>query len=233
MGRVSTGLLAAVVSVAAWLVMQYVVGPRLPVYAVDVPPLAGLSPEQARAILEPRGLLLVLDSERPDARVAPGTLSEQRPLGGSRVRRGDEIHATIARAHPPAHVPNLVGMTAEQARAALEQAHLKAGRSAEAPSDTVPRGQVSASSPAAGAEAGVDTPVDLTLSTGAATQPVPSVVGKSRARARQLLEKAGFAVGATRYGSNDDYEQGVVIGQNPAAGAQASAGVKIDLVIND
>ena len=44
---------------------------------------------------------------------------------------------------------------------------------------------------------------------------------------------AGFAVGATRYGSNDDFEQGIVIRQNPAAGSQASPGVKIDLVIND
>ena len=48
-----------------------------------------------------------------------------------------------------------------------------------------------------------------------------------------FIEKAGFAVGSTRYGSHDDYDSGVVISQNPVAGAQATPGVKIDLVIND
>jgi beta-lactam-binding protein with PASTA domain len=59
------------------------------------------------------------------------------------------------------------------------------------------------------------------------------VIGKKLSTAKGLLEKAGFAVGGTRYGSNDDYDQGIVIGQNPPAGAQASPGVKIDLTIND
>ena len=75
-------------------------------HAVDVPSLGGLTPDQARGLLEPRGLLLILDEERPDERAAPGTLIEQRPLAGSRMRRGEDVHASVAKA---VRMPKLVG----------------------------------------------------------------------------------------------------------------------------
>jgi serine/threonine-protein kinase len=233
MGRGSTVLVAALVAAVTSLFMQLVVGPRLPVASSEVPPLVGLSPEQARGLLEPRGLLLVIEGERADSNVAVGTVSEQHPLGGSRLRHGDEVHAWLARARAALHVPNLVGLTPEQARVALEQVKLKLGKTTEGPSDSVPRGQVAAANPAIGADAAPDQVVDLTISSGPPTQEVPSVVGKRLSTAKGVLEKAGFAVGSTRYGSNDDYEQGIVISQNPKAGSQASPGVKIDLVVND
>jgi serine/threonine-protein kinase len=226
-------MLAVGATALTYLAMHFLVAPRLPVDAVEVPPIAGLSPEQARGLLEPRGLLLVLDAEKLDDKVAPGSLCDQSPLGGSRLHRGDLVHATLAKAGGPHLVPKLVGLTVDAARDQLAQAKLSVGKVTDAPSDTVPRGQVAASSPEAGADVKAESAVDLTLSTGPSTQPVPSVIGKRLSKAKELLEKAGFAVGATKYGSNDDYEQGIVIGENPPAGSQASPGVKIDLTIND
>jgi serine/threonine-protein kinase len=235
MGRqaIWTAMWSATVSAVMFLLMFYVVGPRLTMSAVDVPPLQGLSPEQARGLLEPRGLLLVLDGERAEASVAPGTVAEQHPLGGSRLHRGDEVHAELARAIQSVKVPNVAGLLPDAARALLTQGKLKVGRVTEATSDTVARGQVASANPPVGGDARPDTLVDLVVSSGPATQPVPSVVGKRLSTARNLLTQAGFVVGSTRYGSNDDYDQGIVIRQNPPAGAQASPGVKIDLTIND
>jgi serine/threonine-protein kinase len=234
MGRTFvTVIVSAVTSALVYLIMQLFVAPSLPVSTVEVPPLSGLSTEQSRGLLEPRGLLLVIDGERTDDRVAPGTVAEQHPLGGSRLKRGDAVHAQLARAPDPTHIPKLVGMTVDAARDALAAIKLKVGRVVEQPSDAQARGLVTESAPAAGADARPDTLVDLMVSAGPATQPVPSVIGKRMATAKGLLEKAGFAVGSTKYGSNDDYDQGVVISQNPPAGSQASPGVKIDLTIND
>ena len=234
MGRaLATTAWSAVVSVIMFLVMHYFVAPRLPVNAVEVPPLIGLSPEQARGILEPRGLLLVIDGERGDRSVPPGTLSEQRPLGGSRLRHGDEVHAQLARAVQSAKVPAVMGMQPDAARVAIGDAKLKISKSSEAPSDSVPRGTVIGTQPPAGSELKPDDSVELMVSAGPATASVPKVIGKRLSTAKDLLTKAGFAVGSTRYGSNDDFEQGIVISQNPPAGAQASPGVKVDLVIND
>jgi serine/threonine-protein kinase len=212
--------------------MHYFVAPRLPVPAVEVPPLVGLSPEQARGLLEPRALLLILDGERDDDRLAAGTLAEQRPLAGSRVRRGSEVRAQLARASAPRHVPQLAGLTVDTARQALQHEGLLLGKTSDVPWDTPP-GTVVAAKPPFGAEVKAGGSVDVTVSSGAATVEVPSVVGKRLSAAKGLLEKAGFAVGGTKYGSADDYEQGVVISQNPHAGTQVSPGVKIDLVIND
>jgi eukaryotic-like serine/threonine-protein kinase len=226
-------LLSLGATALTYLAMHFLVAPRLPVDAVEVPPIAGLTPEQARGLLEPRGLLLVLDAEKLDDKVPPGSLCDQFPLGGSRLHRGDLVHSSVSKAGGPHLVPKLAGLTVDAARGQLAQVKLTVGKVTDAPSDTVPRGQVVASSPEAGADVKPESAVDLTLSTGPSTQPVPSVIGKRLSKAKELLEKAGFAVGATKYGSNDDYEQGIVIGENPPAGSQASPGVKIDLTIND
>ena len=108
-----TIVLAVGFTTATYLGMHFVVLPRLPVHAVDVPSLSGLTPEQARGLLEPRGLLLILDEERPDERAAPGTLIDQRPLAGSRLRRGEDVHAAVAEA---VRVPKVVGMTVDAAQ---------------------------------------------------------------------------------------------------------------------
>jgi serine/threonine-protein kinase len=235
MGRSSlaTFLLASVATAATYLFMHFVVGPRLPVPDVEVPPLSGLSAEQARGLLEPRGLLLILDGEKSDQAVAAGTLTAQQPLGGSRLPRGGMVHAFVATAPPTPAVPRVAGLTLADARDLLGKAHLRAGVVAEQPSDTVVKGAVIGSAPPVGAEVRTDSVIDLTVSSGPDAQPVPSVIGKRLSKAKEILEKAGFVAGQTRYGSNDDFDQGVVISQTPAASAPAAKGAKIDLVIND
>ncbi|MSP59838.1 MAG: PASTA domain-containing protein [Myxococcales bacterium] len=235
MGRTSfsTVFLSALATAGTYLIMYFVVGPRLPVTTSEVPSLAGLSVDQARALLDARALVLVLDGERPDDKVPPHTLSRQTPLGGSRIHRGGEVHAFVATPPPPPTVPRLTGMPIADAREALVKARLRAGLVTEAPSDAAERGVVLTSAPPAGGELKVDGVVDLVISSGPSASPVPQVIGKRLSKAKELLEQAGFVAGATRYGSNDDYDQGVVIKQSPAANAAAARGAKIDLVIND
>ena len=235
MGRqvLLTVVLSVVMTTATYLTLHFVVDPRLPVRAVDVPSLDGLTAEQARGLLEPRGLLLIVDEERADAHAAPGTRIDQRPRPGSRLRRGEDVHVALVTAASTVKVPPLTGLTVEAARAVLDPLKLKLGRTTDTPSPTLPKGQIVASTPAAGAEAKVDSAVDLQVSAGPPAQPVPSVIGKSRGTAKALLQKAGFAIGSIHYGSNDDYDGDVVIRQNPAANAVAPAGSKVDLTIND
>jgi eukaryotic-like serine/threonine-protein kinase len=228
-----TMVIAAIMTTATYMAMHFVVKPRLPVHAVDVPALTGLTAEQARGLLEARGLLLVLDEEHADDHAAPGTLLDQRPLAGSRLRRGEDVHATVARAPALVKVPKLAGLTPDAAREALEALKLRPGNTVEVASATVPKGQLVGSTPPAGADAHPDSNVELQLSAGPAAQAVPAVVGKGRSTAKTMLEKAGFVVGNLKYGSNDDYDSGIVIKQDPAANSQAAPGTKIDLTIND
>jgi serine/threonine-protein kinase len=225
----------AVVTAATFMILQLMVAPRLPVKQSPVPQVNGLTAEQARALLLPNGLLLYIEGEKPDEkeRATPGTLFEQRPLVGSIVKRGTEVHAWVAGTPPAQHVPVLAGKTLDEARELLTHAHLRPGLVMNSPSETVVKGEIISSTPAAGAEAPPDSSVDLTISSGADATQVPSVVGKTESRAKEALTQAGFAVGSTRTGSNDDMDPGLVIKQTPAAGATAPHGAKIDLVINE
>src|SRR5689334_17879220 len=155
MGRSAfvTIVLAIGFTTATYLGMHFVVLPRLPVHAVDVPSLTGLTPDQARGLLEPRGLLLILDEERPDEKAAPGTLIEQRPLAGSRLRRGEDVHAAVAKA---VRVPKVVGLSVDAAREALDQLKMKPGAVTEVSSGTAPKGQILAQAPTPGNEARSD-----------------------------------------------------------------------------
>jgi len=202
------------------------------VETVDVPPLVGLRPEQARTLAESRGLLLVLNEEKEDPRVQPGQIAEQRPLEGSRIHKGESITAALAKAPAAVRVPDLSNQTLAEARAALESAKLALGRITEESHSTVVQGRVAGQSAPAGTEAHAGAAVDLVMSKGPETAVVPNVVGRGQSRARQALTEAGFVPGTLRYRSDEDRSDGVVLEQTPAGGLPAPKGSKVDLVVN-
>jgi beta-lactam-binding protein with PASTA domain len=144
---------------------------------VDVPNLAGLKPDQARQLLEPRGLQLELIEEVDDPRYAPGSISDQQPLSTSRVARGGSVRVKVVRAGERAGVPALVGRPEAEARAMLEAVHLKVGARTAQPSPTVPTGAVVVSTPAPGAAVPPGSVVDLVVSTGPAAPGAAAATG--------------------------------------------------------
>ncbi|MCS6913424.1 MAG: PASTA domain-containing protein [Myxococcales bacterium] len=231
-----TSILFCIATTAAtYLVMHLVVAPRLPVAAVEVPPLHGLTVEQARAMCDPRGLLLVIDGERvpESSAVAAGTLFDQHPLGGSRLRPGDKVHVTLARAVPPRRVPALSGQPLEQARRLLEEQGLGPGTVVEEASETVVAGAVIRSHPEAGTEVRPGQPIELVVSRGSDKVVVPNLRGRSVRAAQKLLEQAGLELGGQQRGVDDNLDDGVILRQSPAAGTQVPRGHKVDVVVNE
>ena len=149
---VASALLSIVVSATTVVVMHLYVTPKLPVVTVEVPQVSGLTTDQARAITEPLGLLLVLDGEKiPDGdKVQTGALFEQKPLKGSRLTHGGEVHAFIAIPPQLSTVPALVGQVVAAAEQQLQVAGLRLGTVTEEISATIPPGQVISTRPAAG-----------------------------------------------------------------------------------
>jgi eukaryotic-like serine/threonine-protein kinase len=199
---------------------------------VEVPPLIGLRPDQARGLLDDRGVLLVLNEEKEDPRFQPGQIAEQHPLEGSRVHRGDSVSVTVVKAAATVKVPDVTGQTLGEAKLRLELAKLSAGRIVEQPSPTAPQGTVIGQGAAPGTEAHVGAGIELTVSKGPETAVVPNVVGKGMSRTKETLAQAGFAPGNVRYKSDEDRSDGVVLEQAPPAGTPAAKGSKVDLVVN-
>jgi hypothetical protein len=74
----------------------------------------------------------------------------------------------------------LSGQAVSHAEYTLASEGLRLGNLHEAPSDTVPEGQMIEQSPEAGREVQTDTSVSITISSGPSTEEVPDLVGKGR-----------------------------------------------------
>lgn len=199
----------------------------------EVPSIAGVSVEQARDLLQARGLLLALQAERPDPNVAAGKIAAQVPLAGSRATTGTSVQAYVSSGPGLIAVPAVAGTRPEDAIEQLRNRKLLAGPRREAPSATVAAGLVIESDPPAGKNVGPDTAVALVVSTGPALKAVPRVIGFRMGKAKKMLEDAGFKVGKTRYGSSDGYDEEVVIRQEPDDKTPSAPGTAVNLTINE
>lgn len=199
--------------------------------AVEVPSLLGLQPDQARELLNGRNLLFTLSGERESTTYPSGSVAEQSPMPGSRVKSGSVIQAAVSRGSKKA--PVLVGLHAEEALRQLVAAGFVAGPQKTANSDTAPAGTVVDTEPAPGTPLKAQAAVTLIVSAGPASKPVPKLAGLRLRSAREALEKEGFKVGKLRYAFDRDQDGGLVLDQKPSAGAPAPIGSVVDLTINE
>jgi serine/threonine-protein kinase len=200
---------------------------------VEVPSINGVSVEQARDLLRARDLLLTLQFERPDPAIPAGKIAGQTPLPGSRTPRGTAIQAYISSGASAVMIPALSGARPDDAIEQLRNRKLFAGHRREEPSDTIAPGLVIGSEPPAGRSVAPETDVTLIVSTGRALKPIPKVLGFRMTRAKKTLEDAGFKVGTTRTGSSDNFDEAVIIKQEPAADTPAPPGSPVNLVVNE
>ncbi len=200
---------------------------------VEVPSLLGLRPEQAREILQGRGLLLAFSVERDSATYPAGVIAEQSPLASSQLPRGSAVQAVLSRGIKQIPVPKVAGLKLEDATRQLATAGLSAGPPRTVASDAVPAGTIVDTEPAAGTTLPAKAAVILIVSSGAAAKPVPKVTGMRLRAARELIEQEGFKVGKLRYDSDGDRSSGIVLAQKPPASTVAALGAVVDLTINE
>jgi len=222
-------VVAAVVAAGTTLVLNRTVLQR---DAIEVPSVLGLPTQSARALIESRGLMFVVGEEREDMKAPAGNIVAQRPLEGSRIERGQSVDVVVAKAPTAVKTPALVGLAMGEAKLRIEMAKLVLGKVAEENSADVKTGHVISQSVAEGGEIKAGATIDLVVSKGIGTMPVPSVVGRSLAKAKEDVQKAGFTVGNIRSRSDEDHSDGLILEQNPAANQQAPKGSAVDLVVN-
>jgi serine/threonine-protein kinase len=201
--------------------------------AVEVPSVNGVTVEQARELLRAQDLLLTLQGEHADPAIPAGKVGGQVPFAGSRAPRGSAVQAYVSTGAGDILVPALAGEQPDDAVEKLHALKLAPGHRREQSSETIAAGRVIGTDPPAGRAVSLDALVTLIISTGPAPRPVPKVLGLRLARAKKILEDAGFKVGATRTGSSDRFDDDVIIKQEPAENTPAVPGSAIELIIND
>ena len=135
---------------------------------ISVPSVIGDSEEEAKAKLEAAGFDVETRSDYSDS-VEKGKVMIQTPEADTKGKEGDTVTITISLGTETIDVPDVTNKSQSAAQSTLENSGLSAGSISEEPSDTVKKGNVISSDPAAGTKVNKGAKVNLVISTGKAT----------------------------------------------------------------
>jgi serine/threonine-protein kinase len=217
------GIIAGVAFTVAWLIVAIVLLPDTgPAPSIVVPPVVGLRFEEAERKLAEAGLKAALGEARPSLTAPRRYVLAQTPAAGTAV--GSEVIVTldVSAGQVRARIPAVVGMSRDDAVAALRTANLEIGQVVDRPSREA-RGTVLSSRPEAGQQVPQGTPVELVVSAGPSELLMPDLVGRELFEVRNTLEQLGLKIGDTQYDSTSALPSGLVVSQVPVAGSPVTA----------
>jgi eukaryotic-like serine/threonine-protein kinase len=218
----------ALFALLAYLLANNLLGGDEGTTLVRVPDVVGERESDARETLEGRGLEVEIE-ERRGGRA--GIVLEQDPEGGERIEEGETVVLTVSSGPRKTEVPDLVGLTQEEAEALLAEAKLTLGEVTTEDSDEFEEGTVISQAPEPGERVDRQSEVDLVVSGGAGTVIVPDVLGQDEASAGEEIEGAGLTVSVLTAPSEE--AEGTVIAQDPAAGSEVEAGDVVTITISE
>ena len=198
-----------------------------------VPPVQGLSVENATQLLAPLGLQLVILEVRNDPLVPLNQIITQEPLANEQVRSGSAVSVVVSGGTGGSNIPNIEGQVSSAAEQLLKSSpyNFVVTITAE-PSATVEKGRAIRTDPAIGTPLPAGSAIALIVSSGSPTVVVPDVTGKTEGEAQSALNAAGLIseVGYRNVAVGDTND-GRVISQSREAQSAVAPGTKITLVI--
>lgn len=217
--RLWSTVAAVAVAVAGFLVWQAVA-----VESFAVPPLAGIAEGEARNSISQLGWNILISAERSDE-VQLGGVIRTVPAAGVMLREGGDITLVISEGPTLAVVPEVSGLSRDDAVAALEAQGLVVVETVR-DDDAVPAGNVVSwivteqPNLIAGSEVLKGTQVAIAVSGGPVLRTVPNVIGLAEADA--LTQFSGVQLVGQRNDDvfSSDIPVGAVATQSPASDAQ-------------
>ena len=202
--------------------------------ALAVPNVIAQRFEDAKELLELRGLEVIKGGEKHNAQLPFGYVVEQNPRPNRLVKMGRRVYLTISSGEREFQMPNLVGLSETNARERLKSYSLLLEDIVYKYGPEEPRDVVMAQSKDPGTLVKVGTPIEITVSLGEPTENVivPSLLGKTLGVAKRELQKAGLVVGKLTYKINNEYILNSVLIQSLEAGTEVAHGDTVDLWIS-
>ncbi len=198
-----------------------------PTAIVEVPALAGLTEQEARAAIDAANLTVGEVTQAASDAANAGLVIEQDPGPRESVEEGTEVGFVVGSGPDVVAIPPVLGLTEAQAQENLADAGFQVLPSRQMAS-LAPAGQVVDVSPAEGSEVAPGTAVTLTISTGVLA--IPEVRGRPVDEAVATLEGLGFT-NIERVNAESDEVEGTVLDINPAVGTEVPAGELITLAV--
>ena len=198
-----------------------------------VPDVFNESAEEAQKILENAKLKYKIE-EVDNNEVQQGYAAGTDPESGSTVAEGTEIKLLISKGPSKSGLISVLGETVEEATSDLEMAGYKVEVGSEVFSDTIEKGKVAETTPKAGSQVEAGATITLHVSKGKEEKKVkiPSLLGKTRDEAKELIESAGLVLGKTSKAYSSSYEVGEICVQSPAANKEVAEGTKVNITVS-
>ena len=212
------------------IVFFFIFPARLVPEELKVPNVLGLTYDDAVHKLNAAGLKAEQGESRYNVGSPKTTVLQETPAAGAPAARGSKVVLDVSAGERRTEVPNVVGLTQEQAQLALEKVGLTMGdvTTHESP---LPRGEVLSSTPVAGTQAVLPSIVTLVVSGGPSTILVPDLVGQPFAQAKSTIEQLGLRTAVITVDSAAAYPDGTVVSQSPAGGTSVEAGTGISFTV--
>lgn len=214
--------LAAVMVVAVGLTGWYF---SLPEY-VTVPKLNGMNLAEAQKKLAAAGLVAREAEGRYHEKVGEGLVLSADPADGSELEKGSTVTVVLSLGPERIIVPDVTGMSGNDARAEVAKAGLTVGNVKRQANTEVERDKVIRTSPQNGEKVKKSARVDIFVSAGLV---MPDVGGMPKDQAAQHLTNQGFQVQVNEV--DDDAEPCTVIAQSPKAKAEVDKGAPVQVTV--
>lgn len=161
---------------------------------VNVPDVSNKPIAEARSELQAAGFTIGTETEVYNPDVEAGNVVSTDPAAGVQAAKGSSVNITISKGTEQVTVPDLRGMSADDAQRVLASYGLNGQQGDTVFSDDVEENRVAQQDIAAGTTAYKGDTITFHLSKGPETASVPNVQGLDFETARDRLEAAGFTV---------------------------------------
>lgn len=198
---------------------------------ITVPNVVGKPVEVAETTLKKLDLKVSVDEIASDD-VPAGQVISQTPAAGTNVKARRIIHLTVSKGGSAMLIPDLKGLTLEQAKERLDKLGLTLGAVENGNDPDKPSNVIISQSPDSGSKATKGTRVNIVINMKQKTS-VPNVIGMSLSDARNTLLSKKLSVGTINStdGTSADDASAVVTAQDPAGGESTSSDV-VNLTIS-
>ena len=226
---VSATLLLIVAAVVTFLALS---GGSSQAVTFILPDVTSMSLDEAVTTLEDLGLSVVPEAEETNS-VDDNIVWKQIPNSGESVRDGDSITVVYNPSNTPIPVPNLTGLTIDQARTALFNLGLTIGIVTPQNDPTAPENTIISTMPKSGEQVLGGATIDLVVSQGSGVIKIPDVQGQTTQAARSLLEGEPFKFLVTVVEeASATVDAGRVTRTSPSIGGETTKGSALTIYVS-
>jgi serine/threonine-protein kinase len=199
---------------------------------IAVPDVTNQVLEDAVTTLKNLGFEVVPVAEETTT-VDTNVVWKQVPLPGEEIKEGETVTIVYNPSNAPMAVPNLTGMTIDQARAALLNLGLTIGIITPQNDPTAPADTIIASVPKAGEQVLGGATIDLFVSQGSGVVQIPNVQGQTSQAARSVLEGEPYKFLITVVEeASATVESSRVTRTSPTIGADTTKGASVTIYVS-